>query len=88
MTCACKSIHRFPCLFPGETDFFPFDGREWCRFIPFTIWRNEYKCDPWMVDYLKEHPLLLRAPATLMSLTAIALIALFLLALRRRFKMD
>ncbi len=56
--------------------------------IPFTIWRNEYKCDPWMVDYLKEHPLLLRAPATLMSLTAIALIALFLLALRRRFKMD
>jgi Pentapeptide repeats (9 copies) len=55
---------------------------------PFSIWRNEYKCDPWMVDYLKDHPLLLRGPATLMTLTAIALIALFLLALRRRFKMD
>ncbi|MEQ1888672.1 MAG: pentapeptide repeat-containing protein [Alphaproteobacteria bacterium] len=55
---------------------------------PFSIWRNEYKFDPWMIEYLKEQPLLLRAPATLMTLMAITLAALFLLALRRRFKMD
>ena len=35
MTCACESIHPFPCQFPDETEFFritPEDGREWCRF--------------------------------------------------------
>ncbi len=35
MTCACESIHKFPCQFPGETEFFgitPEDDREWCRF--------------------------------------------------------
>lgn len=35
MSCACESIHKFPCQFPGETEFFritPEDDREWCRF--------------------------------------------------------
>lgn len=35
MTCACESIHKFPCQFPGETEFFhitPHDDRKWCRF--------------------------------------------------------
>ncbi len=32
MTCACESIHPFPCQFPGETEFFEFDGKQWCRF--------------------------------------------------------
>ena len=32
MTCACESIHPFPCQFEGETEFFSFDGKEWCRF--------------------------------------------------------
>jgi|GEM_PF-3595349 len=32
MTCACESIHKFPCQFPGETEFFKFDGKQWCRF--------------------------------------------------------
>ncbi|MCK9993427.1 MAG: hypothetical protein Dbin4_01947 [Alphaproteobacteria bacterium] len=55
---------------------------------PFSIWTNRYVPDPWMADYLKDHPMQLRVPATLMTLMAITLIALFLLALRRRFKMD
>lgn len=32
MTCACESIHPFPCQFPGEMEFFDFDGKKWCRF--------------------------------------------------------
>lgn len=32
MTCACESVHKFPCQFPGETEFFVCDGRQWCRF--------------------------------------------------------
>lgn len=32
MTCACESIHKFPCQFPGETEFFPSDDPKWCRF--------------------------------------------------------
>ena len=57
---------------------------------PFSIWTSQYKFDPWMMKYQDEHPMLmlLRVPATLITLMAITLIALFLLALRRRFKMD
>lgn len=32
MTCACQSVHKFPCQFPAETENFYFDGRLWCRF--------------------------------------------------------
>lgn len=31
MTCACQSVHGFPCQFPAE-ETVRFDGREWCRF--------------------------------------------------------
>jgi hypothetical protein len=31
MTCACESIHPFPCQF-GEQPVFPFAGKDWCRF--------------------------------------------------------
>jgi len=55
---------------------------------PFSIWSGRYNTDPWVKCYLKEHPILLYAPATIMTLMAIALVTLFLLALRRRFKMD
>ena len=55
---------------------------------PFSIWSNRLAPDPWVARYLKEDPWLLYAPATVMTLTAIGLLTLFLLALRRRFKMD
>lgn len=56
--------------------------------LPFSIWSNRHAPDPWVAHYLKEDPWLLYAPATVMTLTAIGLLTLFLLALRRRFKMD
>ncbi|HEX4889934.1 MAG TPA: pentapeptide repeat-containing protein, partial [Alphaproteobacteria bacterium] len=56
--------------------------------LPFSIWSNRHAPDPWVARYLKEDPWLLYAPATVMTLTAIGLLTLFLLALRRRFKMD
>lgn len=55
---------------------------------PFSIWSGRYNPDPWVKCYLDENPILLYAPATIMTLMAIALVTLFLLALRRRFKMD
>lgn len=30
MGCACEAVHGFDCQFPAETQFYSFDGRDWC----------------------------------------------------------
>lgn len=75
---ACESVA------PAEAFRFTFE--QLAR--PFFIWSPSYGGTGWVQEALEHCPFLLRGIATLQSLASLGLIALFLLALRRRFKMD
>ena len=72
----------------SRTEAFSFATQQIVR--PFSVWSNAFqsKVSSGMQAAFENAPFLLPALASIQSIMSIGLIALFVLALRRRFKMD